>query len=130
MQSKTLVTIVGEIVDISDVQTFSGSKFKKRQFIVKDGDDSKYPSYFPCVLKNEDVGLIDGWKVKDLVEVQAYVNGNRWQKKDANGKIERTMYFLELGAKKISEPDQGAGSPEEPESSDADGLDDPDDMPF
>lgn len=134
METKTMITVVGEIVEIGKVQTFANSKFRKLQFVIRDsGSDAKYPNYYPFILKNEDITKLSGWKCSDKVVVVGYVNGNRWQKKDANGKVEKTMYFLEIVAHTIGSEDQGTAESEAdpepmPADQDTDGFDD--DMPF
>lgn len=126
--SKTMVTIVGEIAEIGKLQTFPNSKFRKMQFVVRTGEQNeKYPNFYPLVLKNEDVAKIDGWKVGDVVQVSGFVNGNRWQKKDGNGNIERTAYFLEIVVKSIGEVTEGEAEPSEAEEP---AVDDMDDIPF
>jgi hypothetical protein len=126
--SKTMVTIIGEITEIGKLQTFPNSKFRKMQFVVRTGEQSeKYPNFYPLVLKNEDVAKIEGWKVGDIVQVSGFVNGNRWQKKDGNGNIERTAYFLEIVVKSIGEVTEGEAEPSEAEEP---AVDDMDDIPF
>lgn len=126
--SKTMVTIIGEIAEIGKLQTFPNSKFRKMQFVVRTGEQTdKYPNFYPLVLKNEDVAKIDGWKVGDVVQVSGFVNGNRWQKKDGNGNIERTAYFLEIVVKSIGEVTEGEA---EPSGAEEPAVDDMDDIPF
>lgn len=100
MESKTQVVIAGTIESIGELKSFSGGKFRKQELVIKSGD-GKYPNYYPCTFKNEEIGQLQGWNVGDEVVVKGYVNGNKWDKKDESGKIVKTMYFLEVDAKSI-----------------------------
>lgn len=100
MESKTQITISGEIESIGEIKSFSNGKFRKQEVVVKSGD-GKYPNYYPCTFKNDAINMIDGWDKGDAVVVTGYVNGNKWDKKDEQGKIVRTMFFLEIDAKSI-----------------------------
>jgi hypothetical protein len=105
MEQKTLIKVTGEIVDAGELQTFG--KFTKRVAVLKVGD-GKYPNFYPFTFKGEALGLIDGFAAGDIVTVEGYVNGNRWQKKDASGRpVGKMMYFLEIAAKSLQRGDGG-----------------------
>ena len=105
MEQKTLIKVTGEIVDAGKLQTFG--KFTKRVAVLKVGD-GKYPNFYPFTFKGEALELIDGFAAGDIVTAEGYVNGNRWQKKDASGKpVGKVMYFLEIAAKSIHGVEDG-----------------------
>lgn len=105
MEQKTLIKVTGEIVDAGELKTYG--KFIKRVAVLKVGD-GKYPNYYPFTFKGEALGLIDGFAAGDIVTVEGYVNGNRWQKKDASGKpVGKVMYFLEIAAKSVQRGEGG-----------------------
>ena len=109
MEQKTLIKVTGEIVDAGKVQTFA-SGYTKRVAVLKVGD-GKYPNFYPFTFKGDALELIDGFVAGDIVTVAGYVNGNRWQKKDASGKpVGKVMYFLEIAAKSLQ---RGADGGEE-----------------
>lgn len=104
MEKKTLIKVTGEIVDAGKVQTFA-SGYTKRVVVLKVGD-GKYPNFYPFTFKGEALELINGFTAGDIVTVEGYVNGNRWQKKDASGKPVG-MYFLEIVAKSVQRGEGG-----------------------
>ena len=130
METKTKVVIVGKIENVGEVQTFSGG-FRKCEVVVRDKFGSeKWPSFYPCIFKKENIAKLNGWKAGDEVCIEAYVNGNRWIKKDANGKpVQAPRYFLELDAFSICADDGKTEEPEQIEEPPAEEVS-ADDMPF
>lgn len=129
-KSKTQITIVGEIVEIGEVRSFSNGKFRKQEITIKDdADNPKYPQWYKVTFKQDNIGKLEGWLVGDSVCVTGFVNGNKWEKKDAQGNVEKTMFFLEVDAVSIREP------AEEEQATDKENLavdyaEVEDDMPF
>lgn len=130
MEQKTQIQIVGTIEDVGPVQTYG--KFSKRQLIVK-VDEGKWPQYFPVTCKGEGVRMAEGFAVGDVVKVSAYVNSNRWQKKDEAGKpVGKVMYFVEIAAGSIEEFKEADSGEQggEPDGGEGSGEYVPDDLPF
>lgn len=134
METKTLITVVGKIHHIGETQSFNNGKFKKLQFVVVDEVTGKWAQYFPLTLKNEDISQLRGWKVGDEVAVSAFVNGTKWDKKDANGKVMKTHYFTELVAASIRDAKQDTGTAADGETqadtAESDDCGSVDDIPF
>lgn len=70
----------GTVIAIFDVQTIS-DKFRKREVVLSDTND-KYPQEVKFQAVNDKVGLLDGVKIGDVLEVEYNLRGRRSTTKD------------------------------------------------
>lgn len=68
-------TATGTIIELFDEVQVT-DKFRKREFVVDFGKGNEVP--FQCV--NANIKELEGHKVGDLVEIEFYINGKRWEK--------------------------------------------------
>lgn len=88
--------IKGRITAISETQTFA-SGFSKRQFAVKELIDD-YPQEFGMEFTKDKCGILDSYKVGDIVTVNCNLRGN-----EHNGR-----HYVSLQAWKIAKDGQEA----------------------
>jgi single-strand DNA-binding protein len=86
----------GTIKIINDTQTFSGSGFSKREFVITTGD-SKYPQDIKFEVVKDKCASLDQFKVGQAVNVSFDIRGNEYQGK----------YYVNLSCWKIQ---AGSGS--------------------
>ena len=67
----------GEIIQIFDTNKIS-DKFRKREFVLK--IDEQYSQEIMYQLTQDDCAIIDSFKVGDMVKVNSWVRGRKWQK--------------------------------------------------
>jgi hypothetical protein len=107
----------GTVKVIQDAQTF-GSGFTKREFVVTDASNDKYPQDINMELVQDKVSLLDEVNVGDEVNVTFDIRGREY-----NGR-----YFNNLQAWKLSVEGKASASPAEAPADD--GFDDSDSIPF
>lgn len=101
------ITMTGKLYEIGQARIFG--KFVKRTAVLE-VPNGKYPAYYPFVFKGDAVAVLDGFAQGDEVSITGYLNGRKYQKKDANGvPTGNMMYFLEIAATTIQ---RGSVAPE------------------
>ena len=53
-------------------------KFSKREFVVTDGMDSDYPQHILLQATRDKCGLLDQFKVNDVVDIAINIRGREW----------------------------------------------------
>jgi len=76
-----MYTFKGTITYIGFVETKGDKGFKKREFVVSPDFMVKYPNEVKFELFNENVDLIDDFKMNDEVTVSFSLRGKRWSDK-------------------------------------------------
>lgn len=102
------MNIVGTIHSINETQQVTAT-FTKREFVLEFAENPMYPQYILFQLVQDRVGLIDGYKVGDEVNVEFNLRGRQWTSPSGE-----TKYFNSLEAWRIN-PVEGTvqGSPAE-----------------
>lgn len=96
------IHFTGKIREVGEIQSFS-SGFKKRVVEIE-LETNKYPNVIPVTFKKDDCSIADGFQKGDIVTVTGFLQGNIYTKKDASGKsVGKTMIFLEINGKEMSE---------------------------
>ena len=117
----------GEVEEVGKVQTFS-SGFTKRDLIVVNDKDSKYPSLVKFTFKKDNCSMLDSVKKGQNVKVHFVIDGRKWEGPKG------VQYFVDLTALKLDVQNADGSSTEplpEPVDLDADVAPaDIDDMPF
>ena len=117
----------GEVEEVGKVQTFS-SGFTKRDLIVVNDKDSKYPSLVKFTFKKDNCSILDSVKKGQNVKVHFVIDGRKWEGPKG------VQYFVDLTALKLDVMNGDGSSTEpvpEPVDLDADvAPSDIDDMPF
>lgn len=99
--------MTGKLYEIGQARIFG--KFVKRTAVLE-VPNGKYPAYYPFMFKGDAVSVLDGFAQGDEVTIIGYLNGRKYQKKDANGApTGNMMYFLEIAATTIQ---RGSVAPE------------------
>jgi hypothetical protein len=81
----------GTVKKIGDVQTFA-SGFSKRELIVEEEKDSKWPNVVAFTFKKDGMAKIENVKPGDRVKVGFAVDGREW----TDPKSGTTRYFTDL----------------------------------
>jgi hypothetical protein len=113
--------LTGKLYDI--FEPYTKGSFTKREFVILDESNDKFPQHIKFELVQDKISLIDSFNKGDVIKVYFNVKGREW----TNPKGEK-VYFLSLGAWKIEQ----AGSSSSGGNSGADDFPPPgdDDMPF
>ena len=67
----------GEIIKIAETKVVS-DRFQLREFVIK--TDDQYPQELQLQAVQDNCGILDNFKVGDMVKVRADVRGRKWQK--------------------------------------------------
>ena len=89
-------TITGTIKEIFKTIQVS-ENFKKREFVITDNTNTKYPQYVSFQLTQDKCAILDGFKIGDTVTVNYNLRGRAWT--STQGEIK---YFNTLEAWKIT----------------------------
>ena len=73
-----MLEFTGTLTKIGNTETFGSKGFQKRQIIVKEGGDSKWPNIVPFTLKKDRCSLVDGISVNSKVKVHFVLEGRTW----------------------------------------------------
>lgn len=115
------MNIRGKLHEIYDTKQVS-EKFRKRDFIVEYFDNPSFPQYIKFELHQDNTGIIDLFKVGDMVDVTYDLRGKPWTNKEGV-----KTYFNSLVAWKLQKAESnGAGADESFEP----GPGNEDDLPF
>lgn len=103
-----IIEVKIQVKSIGKVETFGKNSTQKREIIGTEIEEkeSKYPNVLKFSLVKENVKKIDPFKVGDVVEVSAFVNGREWE-----GRV-----FIELVAFRIQSVASASDSGEVNES--------------
>lgn len=84
----------GEVEEVLPLQTFS-SGFTKRDLIVANDKDSRYPSMVKFTFKKDNCSLLDGVRKGQQVKVHFAIDGRKWEGPKG------VQYFVDLTALKL-----------------------------
>lgn len=98
----------GVVELIGETKAFGSSGFTKRELVVGNPPDvpSNYPNPVLFTFKKDRCGLLDAFKVGDLVKIQFSIDGRRWD--GPNG----ARYFTDLTGWKIEKIEADGSSVE------------------
>jgi len=108
--------IKGQIIKIGDTQEVGSNGFTKRLLVVKTNE--QYPQSVPIDFVKDKCGILDQYKVGDVVDVSINIRGNEW----------KGNYYVNLQGWRI---ENVASQSKEPHSTDVDLNDNNgDNLPF
>jgi hypothetical protein len=96
--------LTGIIIDVFPAQTFNKG-FRKREFAIETGGDTKYPQRIVFTLVQDKCDLLDSYTIGDSVRVGFDIKGRDWT--DKTGQVK---YFNTLEAWQISGSSRGSSS--------------------
>ena len=114
--------LTGKVKTVCEVQTFA-SGFTKRELVVEEEREGKWPNVVAFAFKKEKAALLDGLTPGMRVKVGFAVDGREWTD-PKNGKV---RYFSDLtalrleqldGALHVPEPAAPSSPPPEPDDGD------------
>ena len=116
--------INGKIYRINEAQQVT-ERFRKREFVLELGDNSRYPQYVQFQLTGDRCEKIDGHEVGDQVKLEFSLRGREWTSPKGDVK-----FFNSLDVWSIDRADGSAARGDEPPfpSAAPPGIDD--DVPF
>ena len=112
----------GRLHVISDTKQVT-ERFRKREFVVKIGDDSRFPQYVQFELTGDRCEQLDDYEVGEEVRVEFSLRGREW--KSPRGE---TKYFNSLDVWTLQRA--GAGRARDPFQADEPPPPSDDDVPF
>jgi len=105
LKFKGTLAVIGDITKVSE-------KFTKRSFVLID-EESKYNNTIEFQLTQDNVYLIDGYNVGDVVDVEFKLSGRKWDSPKGETKYFNTLEVSSIpakGGKKASiKPSTGQG---------------------
>ena len=78
------MTITGQIKKIHPVESVGANGFQKRKIWVETEQSSDYPQLIEVECSGKRVGVADGLKEGDIVELEVNLNGRQWNDKVFN----------------------------------------------
>lgn len=99
--------LTGKIYEI--FEPYTKGNFTKREFVILDDSNDKFPQHIKFELVQDKINLIDDFTKGDVVKVHFTIKGREW----TNPKGEK-VYFLSLGAWKIESAGNGNSSGDAP----------------
>lgn len=86
--------------------------FSVQRFSVKEDITEKYPQVYEVQCTGKTLGVLNGYKVGDKVNIEANLNGREYQKKDGTSGV-----FMTLGVWKIEKVSEGQAPKPQPQPS-------------
>ena len=77
------MSITGKVLEIGTTETFGAKGFRKRNLIIETNE--KYTQELCIEFVQDNVSLLDSYKLKDNVEVEYNIRGRKWE--SPNGEI-------------------------------------------
>ena len=119
----------GKVKVVGELQTFA-SGFTKRDLVVEEERDGRWPNVVAFAFKKERVALLDGMVSGTRVKVGFAVDGREW----TDPKTGKVRYFSDLTALRLERLDGEMPVPEvavpDDVTVDSDNLDDDGKLPF
>ena len=101
----------GKVKSVGELQTFA-SGFTKRELVVEESGDGKWPNVVAFAFKKDNVAKLDGVRSGQRVKVSFAVDGREW----TDPKTGKVRYFVDLTALRLEVLDGVAvPPPAEPE---------------
>ena len=102
---------IGTVKTVGEVQTFA-SGFQKRELVVEETGNGKWPNVVAFAFKKDNVAKLDGVRSGQRVKVSFAVDGREW----TDPKTGKVRYFADLTALRLEVLDGAAvPPPAEPE---------------
>jgi single-strand DNA-binding protein len=86
----------GSVKKISDTESVGSNNFRKRDVVITDNSNEKYPQHVQFQFTQDKCALLDNVKVGDVVKVQFGIQGKEWT--SPSGEVK---YFNTLSGCKI-----------------------------
>ena len=96
----------GKVKSVGELQTFA-SGFTKRELVVEEAGDGKWPNVVAFAFKKDNVAKLDGMKPGMRVKVSFAVDGREW----TDPKTGKVRYFADLTALRLDSLDNAALPP-------------------
>ena len=120
---------IGKVRSVGELQTFA-SGFTKRDLVVEEERDGRWPNVVAFAFKKDNAAKLDGIVPGMRVKVGFAVDGREW----TDPKTGKVRYFSDLTALRLERLDETVSVPEAPEPDEVtvDGVDLGDDgkLPF
>jgi hypothetical protein len=116
------MNIKGTVKQVMDTQVIS-EKFSKRDLILIDNSNEKYPQYLTIQFVQDRVSLLDGLSPGDEIDVSINLRGREYTKDGV------TKYFNTTEGWRIESAGSGSGAPQASVGVDSNGNSN-DDLPF
>ena len=117
------MNIKGKVKQVMDTVVVS-EKFQKRDLILTDDSNEKYPQHLSIQFTQDSVGLLDGLAPGDEIDVSINLRGREWTSKEGVVK-----YFNTIEGWRIESSGSGSGAPQASVGVDKNGNSN-DDLPF
>ena len=75
------VKVTGVILAINETQTVGASGFQKREIVVKQ-NEGEYPQTYSLQFVQDKCGILDKYKVGEIVSIDADLRGREWTNKE------------------------------------------------
>ena len=120
---------IGKVRSVGELQTFA-SGFSKRDLVVEEERDGKWPNVVAFSFKKENAAKLEGMAPGMRVKIGFAVDGREW----TDPKTGKVRYFSDLTALRLERLDGAVPVPEpavpDEVSADSDGLGDDGKLPF
>ena len=114
---------IGTVKAIGEIQTFP-SGFQKRELVVEETGDGKWPNVVAFAFKKDNIAKLDGVRSGQRVKVSFAVDGREW----TDPKTGKVRYFADLTALRLEVLD-GVAVPPPAEPDDMASFTAPEDEP-
>jgi hypothetical protein len=91
MENKAVIQ--GPVHTVTDVEHFGSKGFHKRQVVILDETDDRYPKHIPVTVTGDLCDAVDDWNPGDEVRIQYKLTGRYWD--------EGKKYFVDVEALKL-----------------------------
>ena len=98
---------IGKVKAVGELQTFA-SGFSKRELVVEEDRDGRWPNVVAFSFKKDNAALLDGMSPGARVKVGFAVDGREW----TDPKTGKTQYFADLTALRLERLDETVPVPE------------------
>ncbi len=123
------IQVSGKLHLIKDVQQIT-ERFKKREFVVELGDNSRYPQLVLFQLTGDRTELLDGFRVGEEVKLDFSLRGREWTSPSGDVKFFNSLDVWTIDRASGFSDDGFDQSIEEPSESDGQPTEFDDDIPF
>jgi len=88
------MSITGKVLNVGTTETFGAKGFRKRNLIIETSE--KYPQEVCIEFVQDNVSLLDSYKLDDNIEIEYNIRGRKWE--SPSGEIK---YFTSIQGWKI-----------------------------
>lgn len=97
------MNITGKLNKVFDIETVGAKGFQKRDFILLDDSNDKYPQYISIQLTQDRCVMIEDYRIGDTLTVHFNLQGREWISPQGE-----TKYFNTIVAWKIEKVNTGS----------------------